>query len=554
MLDAIAGSLQEQKLQMEEQQRRFVRTCSLSGEAPLAAFVPVPSRLGGPGTSAEALVAAEAKDAAAAMWTWAETRKKVIREDLSKAVAQASDLARSAAAAAAVAAAEAGGLGTATGGASASAAAAAISAGRQLRAVRDRLAAAIVEARELQLDEEEVRPAEWQRRRLHNLIQDMQGQVRVYCRLRPLNSREQRRGDIEVVSASQGTTVEVSGDKAVGIVAARHKFDAIFAPGSQEQIFEECQDLAQSAVDGHNVTVLCYGQTGAGKTHTMYGTPSEPGIAVRMTRQLFELIQGRGFSVTGSLVELHNNRLTDLLAPATAVATIDSRPSLSLRRESEAIESRTLVSLRQESEADISCEGLTELPMQSADELEELVRLGSTRRAVSAHALNGESSRSHVLLTVKLYRSAEHLAGSGAPDGLPPTSKLLFCDLGGCERLKRSEAVGEQIREAIEINRSLSALGDVIEAVVQRRRHVPYRNHKLTQLLQDSLGGSAKALMFVNCSPAASSAAETVAALSFASRAKRVTNSSAAASSRARTSVVAKARVGSSCGSSLEEL
>mmetsp|Transcript_39136 Transcript_39136/g.124247 ORF Transcript_39136/g.124247 Transcript_39136/m.124247 type:complete len:691 (+) Transcript_39136:141-2213(+) len=541
MLDAIAGSLQEQKLQMEEQQRRFVRTCSLSGEAPLAAFVPVPSRLGGPGTSAEALVAAEAKDAAAAMWTWAETRKKVIREDLSKAVAQASDLARSAAAAAAVAAAEAGGLGTATGGASASAAAAAISAGRQLRAVRDRLAAAIVEARELQLDEEEVRPAEWQRRRLHNLIQDMQGQVRVYCRLRPLNSREQRRGDIEVVSASQGTTVEVSGDKAVGIVAARHKFDAIFAPGSQEQIFEECQDLAQSAVDGHNVTVLCYGQTGAGKTHTMYGTPSEPGIAVRMTRQLFELIQGRGFSVTGSLVELHNNRLTDLLAPATAVATI-------------AIESRTLVSLRQESEADISCEGLTELPMQSADELEELVRLGSTRRAVSAHALNGESSRSHVLLTVKLYRSAEHLAGSGAPDGLPPTSKLLFCDLGGCERLKRSEAVGEQIREAIEINRSLSALGDVIEAVVQRRRHVPYRNHKLTQLLQDSLGGSAKALMFVNCSPAASSAAETVAALSFASRAKRVTNSSAAASSRARTSVVAKARVGSSCGSSLEEL
>lgn len=538
MLDAIAGSLQEQKLQMEEQQRRFVRTCSLSGEAPLAAFVPVPSRLGGPGTSAEAAAAAEAKDAAVAMWTWAETRKKVIREDLSKAVAEASDLARSAAAAAAAAASEAGGLGTATGGASASAAAAAISAGRQLRAVRDRLAAAIVEARELHLGEEEVRPAEWQRRRLHNLIQDMQGQVRMYCRLRPLNSREQRQGDTEVVSASQGRTVEVSGDKAVGIVAVRHKFDAIFAPGSQEQIFEECQDLAQSAVDGHNVTVLCYGQTGAGKTHTMYGRPSEPGIAVRMTRQLFELIQGRGFSVTGSLVELHNNRLTDLLAPAAAVATIDSRPSLSLRRESE---------------ADISCEGLTELPLQSADELEELVRLGSVRRAVSAHALNGESSRSHVLLTVKLYRSAEHLAGSGGPDGLPPTSKLLFCDLGGCERLKRSEAVGEQIREAIEINRSLSALGDVIEAVVQRRRHVPYRNHKLTQLLQDSLGGSAKALMFVNCSPAASSAAETVAALSFASRAKRVTNSSAAASSRARTSVVANTRVGSSCGSSLDD-
>jgi len=292
----------------------------------------------------------------------------------------------------------------------------------------------------------------------------------------------------------------------------------VFAPGTQDEIFHECKDLVQSAIDGHNVTLLCYGQTGAGKTHTMYGTPSEPGLAVRMARELFDRLRDCPFAVTGSLVELHNNRLTDLLSSPHPGSASDAHPPRALN-------------LRRDLEDEVQVEGLVEQPLHSAEDLEALVELGTERRATAAHALNSDSSRSHVLLTVKIHRSVEGSCGIDAgAAGLPSCSKLLFCDLGGSERLKRTEAAGSQVREAIEINKSLSALGDVIEAVVQRRRHIPYRNHKLTQLLQDSLGGTAKALMFVNCSPAASSAAETVAALKFAARAKRVVNSSTTAS------------------------
>merc|ERR1712050_255683 len=104
------------------------------------------------------------------------------------------------------------------------------------------------------------------------------------------------------------------------------------------------------------------------------------------------------------------------------------------------------------------------------------------------------------------------------------TSKMVFRDLGGSERLKRTGAVGERKREAIEINKSLAALADVIEAVAAKRKHVPYRNHALTRILQDSLGGTAKTLMFVHCSPARSSATETAMSLKFAARAGRIRN------------------------------
>jgi len=336
----------------------------------------------------------------------------------------------------------------------------------------------------------------------------------------------------------------------------------------------ECQGLTQTLVDGHNVSVVSYGQTGAGKTHTMYGTKQEPGVAVRLASQLFEVQQQeRNFTVTGSVLELHNNRITDLLAgeasfssgggglhhhhhhhhhhhleahsPSGSSPSSSRSPSHSSSRRRSmpvpsnssnnnsfgfgsfgpaaswngAAQSQGLTLSRRDPEGEPTCEGMTEVPLASVQELKEMVALISERRAVSAHALNSQSSRSHVLLTLKIHR-----VPGPSTAGLPSTSKLLLCDLGGCERLKRSEAAGEQVREAIEINKSLSALGDVVEAVVQKRRHIPYRNHKLTQLLQDSLGGSAKALFFINCSPASSSASETAAALAFAARAQRVTN------------------------------
>jgi len=366
-----------------------------------------------------------------------------------------------------------------------------------LRAARDRLAACIAEARDSGVVEAELQPAESQRRDLHSLVQDLRGLVRIYCRVRPMTSREVQAGETKVLSVHGGTAVEMPG-------YGRFSFDAVFSEGTpQEEVFEEARDLAQSALDGHNVTVLAYGQTGTGKTHTMFGAPGEDGLAVRMARDLFDRIGDRRITVTGSLVEMHRNCLVDLLAAAPDRGV--TRPSLGLRR-------------RDADMDEVHIDGAVEWPIRSATGLVELVRVGTSRRTVAAHSLNGESSRSHAFLTVRV------LSAVGGPAGTGVDSKLMFCDLAGSERLKRSEVSGEHAREAIDTNSSLSALGDVIEAIVHRRRHIPYRNHKLTQLLQDSLGGSAKALIFATCSPASGSAHETAMALKFVARANRVSN------------------------------
>jgi len=365
-----------------------------------------------------------------------------------------------------------------------------------LKAARDRLAASIADARSIGIADQELRAAESQRRELHSVVQELRGLVRVFCRVRPMTSREVSAGEHEVLSVRGGTSVEVLGQS-----AGPFNFDAVFAPGTQDSVFDEARDLAQSAVDGHNVTVLTYGQTGTGKTHTIFGTPADEGLAVRMVRDLFDRIGGGRITVTGSFMEMHSKRLVDLLASAPRAV----RPSLTLRR-------------RDGDSDEVHVDGATEWPLRNVEELIELVRVGVARRTVAAHSLNSESSRSHAFLTVRVFSSVGGVAGTGAD------SKITFCDLAGSERLKRSEVTGDRAREAIDTNCSLSALGDVIEAIVHRRSHIPYRNHKLTQLLQDSLGGSTKALIFVTCSPASGSLRETTTALKFAARASRVIN------------------------------
>jgi len=504
MLEGLADRLQEQQRRFENRRRQ--RRDGATGERRLR-----------PGACDQRHPDLESE---LAMWRWAETRRNVVRADLRQSLAEVCELAR--AAAERFQSACAPRSPQLSGEVDPVVLAAAAEAEVGLKAARDRLAAAVSEGRELGLSEEELRPADSQRRKMHNLIQNMRGQIRVYCRIRPMSERERQLGETEALHAHNGTSVEVAGQN-----GSTFNFDAVFTPGTQEQVFEEARDLTQSALDGHNVSVLCYGQTGAGKTHTMYGTPDEDGLAVRMVQDLFERIGNRRVTVTGSLVELHNNRLVDLLAPnvedhqqpawataspavaftgVAAAAASSMRPSLSLRR--------------READDEFHVEGLVEWPLRNIQELRNLVAAGTARRAVAAHALNSDSSRSHALLTIRVLSTVEGPSGTGFD------SKITFCDLAGSERLKRTEATGEHAKEAIEINRSLSALGDVIEAIVKRHRHIPYRNHKLTQMLQDSLGGTAKALIFVNCSPASASAHESAMALKFAARATRVTNSS----------------------------
>jgi ankyrin repeat protein len=364
-----------------------------------------------------------------------------------------------------------------------------------LREAKDKLTFAIKDAKGVGVAESQLVDAEQRRRKIHNTIEDLKGSIRVFCRARPLNNREREEGATEVLEKVDSMTVMMKDGLEFG-------FDAVFNPGSQEQVFEDCRDLVQSAIDGYNVTMFAYGQTGAGKTFTMYGAPGSEGTAPRSIRELYHIIAQESsrfeFTVTGSMLELYQSDIVDLL---------NKEGNGHARK----------LSIKLDPAGCVQIERLTEEECQNACELEDLLERGNKQRTVAATAMNSESSRSHLLFIIKIIsvnrETQERLKG-----------KILLCDLAGSERLKKSDVSGEGQKEAIEINKSLTALGDVIEALTSKQKQIPYRNHKLTQLMQDSLGGTAKTLMFVNCSPADTNKDETLMALKYATRAKQITN------------------------------
>merc|ERR1719277_2512027 len=198
------------------------------------------------------------------------------------------------------------------------------------------------------------------------------------------------------------------------------------------------------------------------------------------------------------MFELYRDDLVDLFLPKAKKAP----PPLDIKKDSR---------------GSIFVENATEKPVESPEELTSAIAAGFERRHVAATKMNADSSRSHLIFIV-IIESTNKKTKRVA------TGKLTLCDLAGSERLKKSEVTGEQMKEAQSINKSLTALGDVIEALTKHAKHVPYRNHKLTQLLSDSLGGNAKTLMFVNCSPVADNGDETASSLSYAARAKLIVN------------------------------
>merc|ERR1712176_615507 len=162
-------------------------------------------------------------------------------------------------------------------------------------------------------------------------------------------------------------------------------------------------------------------------------------------------------------------------------------------------------------------EGLDEVSVHDEAELQEVLRRGASLRATASHAMNCESSRSHLIFTIKV-------SSISRTTGETISGKILLCDLAGSERIKKTEVKGERQKEAIDINKSLAALGNVIVAVATKKSQIPYRNHKLTQLMRDSLGGTAKTMMFVNSSSSPSDLSQTVSSLAYATRASRIYN------------------------------
>mmetsp|Transcript_14426 Transcript_14426/g.31243 ORF Transcript_14426/g.31243 Transcript_14426/m.31243 type:complete len:693 (+) Transcript_14426:1-2079(+) len=339
------------------------------------------------------------------------------------------------------------------------------------------------------------------RKRYHNQMQEAKGAIRVYARIRPSIAREA--GEELAAKRIDAFSMELL-HKDKRVAPKVYNFDAVFDEhNTQEEVFSDCRGLVSSAIDGFNVTIFAYGQTGAGKTHTMYGSDSAPGLVPRIAQEIFEVLGKYAHEAQAlvhcSMFELYRDDLVDLFQPKVKG------------------KAPPILDIKKDTRGSVYVDNATLREAGSAADLLKIIQEGQDRRHVSATKMNTDSSRSHLIAIISIEstnRKTKQVA----------VGKLTLCDLAGSERLKKSEASGDQLKEAQSINKSLSALGDVIEALTKHAKHVPYRNHKLTQLLSDSLGGNAKTLMFVNCSPVESNADETGAALGYAARAKLIMN------------------------------
>ncbi|XP_015163638.1 kinesin KP1 isoform X1 [Solanum tuberosum] len=337
-------------------------------------------------------------------------------------------------------------------------------------------------------------------RLLYNQVQDLKGTIRVYCRVRPfLSGPPDMQSTVDYIGEN-GDIMIVNPRKQGKDARKIFTFNKVFGTKvTQQQIYVDTQPLVRTVLDGFNVCIFAYGQTGSGKTYTMSGpdltTEETWGVNYRALRDLFSTTKARQdmieYEVGVQMIEIYNEQVRDLLVIDGANKRLEIRNNSQLNG--------------------LNVPDASLIPVTCTQDVLDLMRIGQKNRAVGATALNERSSRSHSILTV-------HVRGRELVSGSTLKGCLHLVDLAGSERVDKSEAVGERLKEAQHINKSLSALGDVISALAQKSSHIPYRNSKLTQVLQDSLGGQAKTLMFVHINPEADAFGETVSTLKFAER------------------------------------
>ncbi|XP_070074565.1 chromosome-associated kinesin KIF4 isoform X2 [Drosophila takahashii] len=329
--------------------------------------------------------------------------------------------------------------------------------------------------------------------------------VAVALRVRPLVQSELDRGCRIAVERSADGAPQVTVNR-----TEAYTYNNVFDIGdTQKDIFESCvQGKVQKLLHGYNVTILAYGQTGSGKTYTM-GTAfngvldDHAGVIPRAVHDIFLAIEDMReefrFAVTCSFVELYQEQFFDLFSSQKREkATVDIRE----------VKNRVVMP------------GLTELEVKSAQEVTDHLMRGSAGRAVAATAMNETSSRSHAIFTLTLV--ATKLDGKQSVT----TSRFNLVDLAGSERCSKTLASGDRFKEGVNINKGLLALGNVINALGsgQAAGYIPYRQSKLTRLLQDSLGGNSITLMIACVSPADYNVAETLSTLRYADRALQIKN------------------------------
>uniref|UniRef100_A0A8B9X0S4 Kinesin-like protein n=1 Tax=Bos mutus grunniens TaxID=30521 RepID=A0A8B9X0S4_BOSMU len=395
------------------------------------------------------------------------------------------------------------------------------------------------------------------------LLQELKGNIRVHCRIRPLLPfDDEAQEPVSPDSSVSGGVVHAVDDETVlvecnrpghALINKTYTFERVYGPAeSQRAVFEDVCPLLTSFLDGYNVCIMAYGQTGSGKSFTMLGPhcqeelalPSEPrgdtGIVPRAAAELFRLISedpSRSPEVGVSIVEIYNNDIFDLLAKDGCRAASGAK-----RQVLPTQQGKTVV-----------CGSV-----RSAAQFLTLVGGGLKLRAKQPTAVHAESSRSHLVITVTLATAASrpaaqqaavhpcqpgprspatgrrqsppvplrtrgHGLGRAAPDRLGQVrATLQLVDLAGSECAGVSGVTGPALRETSCINRSLAALSDVLGALAEGRGHIPYRNSRLTHLLQDALGGDAKLQVIVCVSPGQRHMAETLQSLGFGARARQV--------------------------------
>lgn len=331
--------------------------------------------------------------------------------------------------------------------------------------------------------------------------------IKVIARFRPFNEVEldlmnRGIGDISVdyISKNQCSIINSAG------FPQSFTFDRILDSSiGQSQMFEEAaKPVINDILKGYNGTIFTYGQSGSGKTHTMYGSSlydeEMKGIIPRSIEYMFEFIddivnEGIKFQIKFSVLEIYKEMLYDLLNP---------------ERESKDLK------IKETKDKQIFVSNLTEEYITSIDEFLMLIDQADQYRVVSETGLNKQSSRSHLLFIIEVLQQL--------PDGSERCGKLNLIDLAGNEKITKSGAVGETLEEAKKINLSLSTLGMVISNLSSEKDYIPYRDSKLTRILQDSLGGNYKTTLIVTCSPHSFNSEETIATLKFAMRAKKIKN------------------------------
>ena len=365
--------------------------------------------------------------------------------------------------------------------------------------------------------------SEIKRKQLHNALQDLRGNVRVLVRMRPFMKCDGEDRDSSMICNKDKTSISVSATAARG-ANSMFNFDQVFdAASTQEDVYKEVKDLVQSSLDGYRVCIFSYGQTGSGKTWTMSGdrNGSSRGIIPRSVEQLIEnsiemRAQGWEVSISASVVELYNEELRDLLPSTCSSSSSSGSGSSTSAKDKDKLKISNL-------QGRVTVAGLTQTPIDSTDtkhglkQLEAVIIQSCKARATATTGMNEHSSRSHVLFVLDVV--AKHKDGTTITKG-----GLRLVDLAGSERLDRTGTLTDaaRLRETVNINKSLSCLADVFSALSQKASHVPFRNSKLTMLLQDCLSGDGKALMIVNVSPTQASTHESLCSLRFAGQVSQV--------------------------------